>query len=118
MTTEAENAAGRALYLQEQDLIPVDWDSVGEADQAAWITCAMAIVRAYQRATWREPTEEDIHERKPMLMTVERLAQILASHIPPVAAFRDAIAAGMTMADIKLAIDLAIAIIDEREKAK
>lgn len=51
-------------------------------------------------------------------MTVERLAKLLASHIPSVAAFRDAIEAGMNIDDIRAAIDLAIAMIDEREKAE
>lgn len=73
MTTPAQIAAGRAFY--ELKMGPYGsrnrpWESIEyEDERAAWIKDAMAIVRAYQRAAWREPTAEEIKEYKPLLKT-------------------------------------------------
>lgn len=68
MSTEAEIAAGRALCTRYSGR--GSWDERSAEDRVYWIEWAMDIVRAYQRAAWREPTEEDVRERNPMLVTV------------------------------------------------
>lgn len=68
MSKEAEEAAGRTLYDRCGARLLL-WGDRTEEFRAEWIADAMAVVRAYQRAAWREPTEGDIRERKPMLVT-------------------------------------------------
>lgn len=68
MTTEAEIAAGRELYYGLTRLLTA-WEDLEENERKQWVKTAMLAVRAYQRAAWREPTAEDLRERKPMLVT-------------------------------------------------
>lgn len=73
MSTAAEIAAGRAFY--ELKMGPYGsrnrpWESIEHEDErAAWIKDGMTVVHAYQREAWREPTAEDIRDRKPLLVT-------------------------------------------------
>lgn len=72
MTTEAEIAAGRTAWNQRPQAFSLPWEEFGRVNPVGrdlLIADAMAVVRAYQRAAWREPTEEDIRERRPMLVT-------------------------------------------------
>ena len=71
MTTEAEEAAGRELREKSFPMQPfsVKWEDLKPEIRSEWVRDAMDIVRAYQRAAWREPTAKDMRERKPLLCT-------------------------------------------------
>lgn len=72
MSTEAEIAVGHALYedgCKAYAASDLPWDCLDEDAKQRWIKRGMTIVRAYQRAAWREPTAKDIRERKLMLTT-------------------------------------------------
>jgi TRAP-type C4-dicarboxylate transport system substrate-binding protein len=70
MSKEAEEAAGHEAWLIEFPDKRGFWDKLTDEDRAYWIGEGMRIVRAYQRAAWREPTAEDVSERKPKLTTI------------------------------------------------
>lgn len=65
MTTEAEIAAGEALV----DFIMRFKSGTARLEYPTPFTEARAIVRAYQRAAWREPTEEDWDSDEKVLIT-------------------------------------------------
>lgn len=63
MTTAAEIAAGRQAYEQEFPDMLHNWEGLAEENRAFWIDQAMAIVRAYERASWRPIAPDDPTDR-------------------------------------------------------
>lgn len=66
MSKPAEIAAGHALYEDSCEAYAakdIPWDCLDEDAKRRWIRRGMAIVRAYERASWRPIAPDDPTDR-------------------------------------------------------